>query len=175
MTTRQTPHGWELHLRSRGAGRVVAAGFLSAWLCFWAAGELLVLFLLLSGAMALWTGRPPIGSSEPIPVGPALAAGGFLVIGFAFWTLGGVMAIRELLSSLWAIAPHAHRRTRTGAMSSAAAGGRSTGQRHTIAYALRDPTEPRRLGLWLARRAGIPFEDKVSDPPSSKRAVHEWD
>jgi hypothetical protein len=37
------------------------------------------------------------------------------------------------------------------------------GQRVTIKTTIHDPTEPRGLGLWLARRAAIPFRDLVPD------------
>lgn len=39
--------------------------------------------------------------------------------------------------------------------------GKKPGQKITIHKTLHDPTEPRSLGLWLARRASIPFHDRV--------------
>jgi hypothetical protein len=93
---------WEARFRPRGAGRFVGAAFLSVWLCGWAAGEAFVLFVLGAGAVALATGQPAMGRDQPAALGPALAVGGFLVVWLAFWTLGGMAAMRELLRLLWA-------------------------------------------------------------------------
>jgi hypothetical protein len=91
-----------MRFRPRGAGRFVGAGFLSLWLCGWAVGEAFALLLIGNGIDALVTGRPAVGSAEPLRLGPALAAGAFLLVWLTLWTIGGVMAIRELLRTLWA-------------------------------------------------------------------------
>lgn len=88
--------------RPRGAGRFFAAAFLSVWLCGWAAGEACVLYILATGLMALLSGAPPPGRQQPLEIAPAIAGGGFLLVWLAFWTIGGIVAIRELLRLLWA-------------------------------------------------------------------------
>jgi hypothetical protein len=40
--------------------------------------------------------------------------------------------------------------------------------RRRVTRSMNDPTEPRRLGLWLSRRAGVPLEDQTTD---ERRAV----
>lgn len=92
----------ERRFRPRGIGRFAVAAFLSVWLCGWAAGEAFVLYILVSGLMALLTGAPPRGWEQPLEIGPAPAVGAFLVVWLAFWTIGGIAAIRELLRLLWA-------------------------------------------------------------------------
>jgi len=92
----------ELRLRPRGVGRFFGAAFLAFWLCGWAAGEAFALYVLVNGLRALLTGSPPTGGDEPKNIGAAVAVGGFLLIWLAFWTIGGLAAIRELLRSLWA-------------------------------------------------------------------------
>ena len=91
-----------LRFRPRGAGRFLSAGFLTVWLCGWAVGEGFALLLLGNGIYALVTGSPAMGSAEPIRLGPALAVGAFLVVWLTIWTIGGVMAFRELLRTVWA-------------------------------------------------------------------------
>ena len=59
MISERTNEGWELRLRSQGAGRYVSAAFLAFWLCMWAVGETLVLWFLIVGAISILTGRPP--------------------------------------------------------------------------------------------------------------------
>jgi hypothetical protein len=100
-TGERTPHGLELRLRNQGLSRYVGALFLAGWLCAWAIGESIVLGLLVVGAWSLLTGRPPGPDREPLELGPALAVGAFLLVWLAFWTLGGVAAIAELLRLLW--------------------------------------------------------------------------
>jgi hypothetical protein len=92
----------EFIFRPRGYGRFPAALFLSLWLCGWAVGEALALFVLGQGIWALLTGRPAIGSDVPVRMGPALGVGAFLLAWLTIWTFGGVMAIQELLHLLWA-------------------------------------------------------------------------
>jgi hypothetical protein len=91
-----------MRFRPRGFGRFVGAAFLSVWLCGWAGAEALALFVIGYGIYWLVTGRPAFGSDQAIPLGPVLAVGCFLLVWLAFWTLGGIMAIRELLRSVWA-------------------------------------------------------------------------
>lgn len=94
--------GGELRFRPSGAGRFVGAAFLSLWICGWAAGEAFALFILVKGLIALATGQPLSGQEEPLPIGLALAVGAFLLLWLAFWTVGGIGAIRELLRLSWA-------------------------------------------------------------------------
>jgi len=97
----RTESGWQARLRPRGAGRFLSAGFMLLWLCIWACGEAFVTWLLVRGAIALVTGEPPGAGREPLQWGPALAIGAFLIAWLAFWTLGGIIAIRELLRLTW--------------------------------------------------------------------------
>lgn len=92
----------EFVFRPRGFGRFPEALFLFLWLCGWAVGEAVALFVLGQGIWALMTGGPVFGSDEPARVAPLLGAGAFLLVWLTIWTIGGVMAIRELLRSLWA-------------------------------------------------------------------------
>ena len=98
-----TPHitDREIRLAPRGPGRYFSAAFLFVWLCGWAFGEAFALWFLIRGAIALLTGTPPDAGREPLPLGPTLAAGVFLLVWLVFWTLGGIMAMRELLQLLW--------------------------------------------------------------------------
>jgi hypothetical protein len=98
----QTFIEWEQRFTPCGVGRFVEAAFLAVWLCGWAVGEILALTFLGAGLFTLVTGRPALGSAQPVTLGPALGIGGFLLVWLAFWTLGGVMAIRELLRAVWA-------------------------------------------------------------------------
>lgn len=66
-----------------------------------AAAEAFVIVVLVAGLVALASGTPPWGGKQPLEVGPALAVGGFLLVWLAFWTIGGIAAIRELLWLLW--------------------------------------------------------------------------
>jgi hypothetical protein len=87
-------------LRPHGVGRFVTAAFLAFWLCGWAIGEAFALWILGNGAAALITGMPLGPGHAPLQAGPALAVGGFVLLWLAFWTLGGFLAIRELLRLL---------------------------------------------------------------------------
>jgi hypothetical protein len=89
-------------LRPRGVGRFFSAAFLLFWLCGWAVGEGIVLWILVRGGYALITGTPPDAGRAPLETGPALAAGAFMLFWLAFWTLGGIAAIGALLQLLWA-------------------------------------------------------------------------
>jgi hypothetical protein len=101
MTMERTIEGRELRLASRGAGRFVSAGFLAFWLCGWAVGETIVLWLLVKGAIALLTGQPPDPGREPLEVGPAVMVGTFLLLWITLWTFGGIAAITEFLRLVW--------------------------------------------------------------------------
>jgi hypothetical protein len=93
--------GREFRLRPRGVGRYSTALFLAVWLCGWALGEVLALWFLVKGAISLVTGEPPSPDSEPPSLGPAVAKGFFVMIWLSLWTVGGILAIRELFTSLW--------------------------------------------------------------------------
>ena len=84
-----------MRLRPRGIGRFFSAGFLGLWLCGWAAGEAIVLWLLIQGAAALLTGRPPEPGRAPLDPAIALVAGLFMIFWLAFWTAGGALAMRQ--------------------------------------------------------------------------------
>jgi hypothetical protein len=101
MIGERTNEGWQLRLRSRGVGRYVGASFLAFWLCGWVAGEAFALWILIVGAIALLTGRPPEPGREPLDPGPAVMTGAFLLIWLTIWTFGGIAAIAELLRLLW--------------------------------------------------------------------------
>jgi hypothetical protein len=101
MTIERTVDGWQLRLKSCGVGRYVSGAFLAFWLCGWAAGETFALWMLITGAVALLTGKPPGPASQPLELGPALMMGAFLVVWLTFWTIGGIAAFTELLRLLW--------------------------------------------------------------------------
>ena len=102
MPSTRTIHGLEIRLRPRGAGRLFSAAFLAFWLCGWAAGETFAIWALVKGAIALLTGTPAEPGSGPPEVVPALGVALFLIVWLAFWTFGGIMAMRELLRLTWA-------------------------------------------------------------------------
>ncbi|MFN0008089.1 MAG: hypothetical protein ACKVXR_09300 [Planctomycetota bacterium] len=101
MIGERTLDGWQLRLRPRGAGRFVSAAFLMVWLCGWALGEALALWLLAKGAVSLVTGQPLNPGGQPLSFGSAGVVGAFLLFWLAIWTLGGVLAIGELMRSLF--------------------------------------------------------------------------
>jgi hypothetical protein len=92
----------EFIFRPRGFGRFPSAMFLSLWLCAWAVGEAVALFVLGHGIWALMTGAPVFGSDEPVRVAPLLGFGVFLLVWLTIWTVGGVMAMQELARLVWA-------------------------------------------------------------------------
>jgi hypothetical protein len=94
---RQSELGREFDLAPRGFGRFFGAGFLSVWLCGWAAGETFAVWMLYAGARTLVTGEPLGSGQHPLQPGVTLAMGSFLLFWLSLWTLGGVAAIRELL------------------------------------------------------------------------------
>lgn len=91
--------GWQASLRPRGAGRIVAAGFLGVWLCGWAAGEyfaggtlLAALRQLLAPDLELaWL--PRMRGSVPANPWPVVA---FLAVWLTIWTIGGIAAMTEV-------------------------------------------------------------------------------
>ncbi len=93
--------GFEARLTPRGAGHWFDAAFLGFWLVFWAVGEVLVLWLLVTGAIAWVTGQPPKPGRAPLETVPALATGLFMLTWLAFWTLGGVFAGRAFFRQTW--------------------------------------------------------------------------
>jgi hypothetical protein len=97
----RTSEGWELVLTPRGADRYATAGFLGFWLCGWAAGEAFALWFLIKGAIALLTGEPPDPGRDPIPWGPAVMVGLFLIVWLTLWTVGGIAAASEFVRLLW--------------------------------------------------------------------------
>src|SRR5262249_40599299 len=88
-------------LRPRGIGRFFSAAFLVFWLAGWVVGEVFAAVVVGGGAIALLAGSPGPGR-EPLAWGPALAIGAFLLVWLALWTLGGFLAMRELLRLTWA-------------------------------------------------------------------------
>ena len=98
----RTTEGWVVRLKPRGASRFISAAFLAFWLCGWAIGEGLVLWILVKGGYALLTGTPPDPGREPLELAPALAMGAFLVFWLLLWTIGGIAAFAALLQLLWA-------------------------------------------------------------------------
>lgn len=96
----RTEAGLEFRLRPRGPGRFFSIAFLTVWLCGWAVGESFALWFLLRGAVAVATGQPSEVGREALPWGPALIGGVFLLLWLTLWTLGGILALRELLRAL---------------------------------------------------------------------------
>ena len=101
MIGERTIEGWQLRLRPRGFGRYVSGAFLAFWLCGWAAGEAFALWMLVTGAVSLLTGKPPGPGHAPLEAGPALMIGVFLLFWLAMWTFGGIAAFSELFRLLW--------------------------------------------------------------------------
>lgn len=101
MAIERTNEGLEVRLKSSGIGRYVGGAFLTFWLCGWAVGEGIVLWLLVKGGIALLTGTPPDPGREPLQAGPAVMVGVFLLAWLTMWTFGGIAAIAELLRLLW--------------------------------------------------------------------------
>ncbi len=84
-----------MRLRPHGAGRFVSAAFLSVWLCGWAIGEAIVGWIVGKGIHALMTGEPLSRDGSTPAAGVLLIAGAFVATWLVFWTIGGVMAMRE--------------------------------------------------------------------------------
>jgi hypothetical protein len=100
--TRESPAtSYRLQLKPHGCSRFVSGAFLAVWLCGWAAGEAFAMWLLVRGGLSLINGTPPSPGHHPLPLGPALGMGAFLLFWLALWTVGGVAALSELLRLLW--------------------------------------------------------------------------
>lgn len=102
MRSTRTHHGLEIRLRPRGPGRFFSAAFLGVWLCGWALGETIALWILIRGAIALVTGTPPEPGRDLLQTAPSIGVGLFLLVWVTFWTIGGIAAISELLRLVWA-------------------------------------------------------------------------
>ena len=101
MAVEHTSDGWRLTLKSSGGARFLHGGFLAFWLCGWLVGEALVSWILITGAVALLTGKPPGPGQEPLEAGPAVMTGAFLLLWLTLWTVGGIAAASEMLRLLW--------------------------------------------------------------------------
>jgi hypothetical protein len=101
MKIERTGAGLEARLAMAGISRFFSAAFLAVWLAGWAVGEAFAVWLLSVGAWSLLTGHPPEAGREPLRPEVALPIGLFLLFWLALWTLGGVMAGRELLRLLF--------------------------------------------------------------------------
>jgi hypothetical protein len=102
MKLERTARGLEARFQVTGLGRFGGAAFLALWLIFWAAFEVLVLWVLAKGSWALLTSHPPAAGHQPLALGVALPLGLFLLFWLSFWTLGGLAAGHELLRLLFA-------------------------------------------------------------------------
>lgn len=97
LTVRPLPDGEEITVRPVGWLRLLFAAFLAAWLCGWAAGEVIAAALLLGPFV-----RGPLGGLFPelarrlpdasVPW-PVLV---FLGVWLAFWTYGGAATVATL-------------------------------------------------------------------------------
>jgi len=101
MQSQRTAAGLETQLDVTGIGRFFSAAFLVVWLAGWAVGEAFALWFLAVGARALVTGQPPEPGRASLRPELALPVGLFLLFWLSLWTLGGVMAGRELLRILF--------------------------------------------------------------------------
>jgi len=93
--------GTEIRLRPHGIARFLPAGFLAFWLCGWAAAEGFVLVMIGRGVYSLFTGAPFGTDGKPVELGPGIGIGLFILFWITFWTLGGIMALRQLLLLVW--------------------------------------------------------------------------
>lgn len=101
MIGERVPEGLQVRLKPCGAGRFISATFLMFWLCGWAVGEAIVLWVLAKGILALMNGEPFEGGHAALAVGPAMAIGAFLLLWLSLWTVGGLAALGEVLRLLW--------------------------------------------------------------------------
>lgn len=90
----------ELRFRPTGWGRWLEAVFLSVWLLVWAAGEAFALAGVGALAWTLFSGRAIPNQPDSPMVAVLLAA--FLLTILAFWSLGGLLALRAWLGCFWA-------------------------------------------------------------------------
>jgi len=88
-------------LRPQGFFRFIPAAFLGLWLCGWAAGEGVALWLLGNGLVCLMSGMPIGSGSARLGSGPTLAVGGFLILWLAVWTIAGIAAMTEFFRLVW--------------------------------------------------------------------------
>lgn len=101
MIDEQTSQGRQIRFRARGVGRFLGAAFLGLWLCGWAAGECFAVWIVYRGAVSLATGQPPTSGGDPVPLPAMIGIGIFLFFWLFLWTLGGILAMREMLRLLW--------------------------------------------------------------------------
>ncbi len=101
MIGERVPEGWQVRLKPSGVTRFISAAFLLFWLCGWAVGEGIVLWVLAKGILALMNGAPFEEGHAPLGFGPAMAIGAFLILWLSLWTLGGLAALGEVLRLLW--------------------------------------------------------------------------
>lgn len=101
MVVARTFNGLEITLKASGYGRFGGAALLVVWMAFWVVGEVLVGGILVQGGWSLLTGLPPGEGRAPLEPAPAMAAGVLLLGWFSLWTLGGVLASREVLRLLF--------------------------------------------------------------------------
>ena len=92
----------ELRFRPLGVGRWLEALFLAVWLLGWLLGESFVLAALGLGLRSLLTGMPLPGQAGAPSLAAMLPVGAFLLVWVSFWSLGGLLAARQLLRCLWA-------------------------------------------------------------------------
>ena len=101
MIGERVPEGLQVRLKPNGVTRFISAAFLLFWLCGWAVGEGIVLWILAKGILALMNGAPFEEGHAPLGFGPAMAIGAFLILWLSLWTLGGLAALGEVLRLLW--------------------------------------------------------------------------
>ena len=87
-------------MRPRGVARFFPAAFLAFWLCGWAAGEVMVFWLLLHGAKMVLAGQP-VGGAHPEPLLAVAGVALFLLLWLSLWTVGGFMTVGEFLRLVW--------------------------------------------------------------------------
>lgn len=97
--------GWQVRRRASGWLRFIPAAFLTFWLCGWLVGEVFAGGMLFSMAAAAFGLELPVGTGSmrglPAAAPGAFAVAAFLSVWLAFWTFGGLMAMRELLHLVW--------------------------------------------------------------------------
>lgn len=99
------PEGPAFSLRPTGPGRFFVAAFLSVWLCGWVVGELFALTALVAVIASLFDvqlGPPGWNVQHAESSTLVLLIALFLIVWLSFWTLGGVLALRQWMTCLWA-------------------------------------------------------------------------
>ncbi len=99
------PEGPAFSLRPTGPGRFFVAAFLSVWLCGWVVGEVFALTALVAVIASLFNVQlgPPgwyVNRAESSAL--VLLIPLFLIVWLSFWTLGGLSAMRQWMTCLWA-------------------------------------------------------------------------